>query len=161
LGNEAGYGWLKVSNLWRPKPFKLVMLGSEWPEEPPQGYVHRTVAELALLELTAAMPASLAEALKSEPADEDDEADRFQTLFSQLDDRRWGEVDWFVCQTRYNDEERERIAINLGFTDGSELFITVHGFSLERPRWVHKDDASPDVLKVAGLQPDTPCWGTA
>ncbi len=148
-GKLRGAGMLKLDRLWKPKNVRFDRVGKT-PEDEPEGYTFLSVAQLALLELTAAMPASLAEALKSEPADEDEAEERLETLLYQYNARTWGTVDWFVCQVRYSNEADGRRAIHLRFTDGSELFITDRGFSLKPPRWVNEDDASPGMLRADG-----------
>lgn len=158
---HSGYGWLKLDSLWHLKTFEVEQNGPEPATEAPAGYAHCTVAELALLELTAALPKSLAQALTQEPVDEDAAEERLDALLFEYNARKWGVVDWFVCQTGYADKTEQRRAVHLKFTDGSELFITAYGPSLQPPPWLDEDDASPDMLRVAGLRADTPCHGNA
>jgi hypothetical protein len=160
LGDKGGYGWLKVSNLWRPKPFKLEMLGAEWLEEPPQGYVHCTVAELALLELTAAIPKDLADELRHEPDDDEAATRRIGALLDEVHARTWGAPEWFMSQRPCSDEAEQNLAMLLRFADGSDLFVTAYGFSLESPVWL-EEGFTPETLKLRGIQVDTPVMGRA
>jgi hypothetical protein len=159
-GKLRGAGMLKLDRLWKPKNVRFDRVGKT-PEAEREGYTFLSVAQLALMELTAAMPASLAGALKSEPAGEDEAEERLEALLYQYNARTWGTVDWFVCQVAYSNEADQRKAISLRFTDDSELFITAYGLSLEPPRWLDGDDTSPGMLRAADLKFDTICLGTA
>ena len=162
-GKLRGAGLLKLDRLWNPKKARFERVG-QTPEAEPEGYTFLNVAQLALMELTNALSAEEQAALAEPPTDAEEVVKRMNTLCTMLKERPWcPSCPWYRDQDLDSSgSELAEELVEINFLDGSRLFITPVGFTLEQPAWAAaEDEPLPETLKAGSMRSDTPCWGSA